>query len=166
MNAELKNGSFILYNAQDIRGIEIHYTGSITINPTLPTGWVCRANKNKILIFNMSNEKLNSEQNLFTYTGTIKIRYAFGTADGRSKTYITISNPKRNWNNIYYRGADFTSLTENWDTIENKDKSNSKTGFTSIVNQQHIKETNKIFKVDKTIKRPSVSVSTSSSGGY
>lgn len=170
MNAELKNGSFILYNASDMLGIEIHYSGQITIDPKLPQDWICRANTNTILIFSLGNNKLNIEQELFTYTGTLNVKYAFATPNGKDKKNISVANPKRNWDNIYFKDADFTSLTEDWDSIQSKNKSNIKKGYTSIVNQNHIKQTNKLLQAEKPKQTPSATTTrttrTTTTGGY
>ena len=77
MNAEIKNGNYILYNDQpNLAGIEINYTGFVNINPTVPEGWICRASTNKILIINLGTIPLNVAQTLFQFPGSFNVTYA------------------------------------------------------------------------------------------
>tara|TARA_R100000655_G_scaffold59411_1_gene97838 strand:- start:1762 stop:2265 length:504 start_codon:yes stop_codon:yes gene_type:complete len=167
MNAEIKNGTFILYNVQPtLAGIEIHYAGNITIEPTLPEGWVCRASRKKIIILNLGSNILSSDQSLFTFSGKLNIKFAFAATTDLIKISISVSNPKRNWNNRYFKGADFTSMTENWDSIENKNESKKSLDSSNIVSQRHIKQTNKFLTEEKPSSTPSATKTTRTTGGY
>lgn len=170
MNAEITNGTFILYNDQPtLAGIEIHYAGNITIEPTLPEGWVCRANRKKIIIFSLGANPLSSEQSLFTFAGKLNVKFAFAATTNLTKISISISNPKRTWDNIYFKDADFTSLSEDWNTIENKNESGAKKSYSQIVSSNHIKQTNKLLTEEKPSSTPSATQTTRSTrttGGY
>jgi hypothetical protein len=169
MNIEQNNGTLTIFAATDMLGIEIHYSGNITINPTLPDNWLCRANKNKIIIFSLGTNKLQVEQELFTYTGKLNIKYAFATPNGIDKKIISISNPKRTWDNIYYKGADYTSMTDTWDNMQSKNESNTIRGYKSIVNTNHIKITDKLLKTENLTTKATISTTkpnTGTTGGY
>jgi len=169
MNIEQNNGTLSIFAANHMLGIEIHYSGNITINPTLPDNWICRANKSKIIIFSLGTNKLQVEQELFTYTGTLNIKYAFATSSGTDKKIISISNPKRTWDNIYYKGTDYTSITNTWDKIQSKNKSNTIKGYKNIVNTNHIRITDKLLKSNKISTKATISTtkpSTRTTGGY
>jgi len=170
MNAEITNGTFILYNDQPtLAGIEIHYAGNITIEPTLPEGWVCRANRKKIIIFSLGTNPLSSEQSLFTFAGKLNVKFAFAATKDLTKISISVSNPKRTWDNIYFKDADFTSLSEDWNTIENKNESGAKKSYSQIVSSNHIKQTNKLLTEEKPSSTPSATQTTRSTrttGGY
>jgi len=167
MNAEIKNGTFILYNDKPtLAGIEIHYAGNITIEPTLPEGWVCRANRKKIIIFSLGTNPLSSEQSLFTFAGKLNVKFAFAATTNLTKISISVSNPKRTWDNIYFKGSDFTSMTEEWDNIENKNESGAKKSYSQIVSSNHIKQTNKLLTEEKPSSTPSATKTTRTTGGY
>lgn len=169
MNAEIKNGTFILYNDQTtLAGIEIHYAGNITIEPTLPEGWVCRANRKKIIIFNLGSNPLSSEQSLFTFAGKLNVKFAFAATTDLTKINISVSNPKRTWDNIYFKGSDISNISEDWDSIENKNESGAKKSYSQIVSSNHIKQTNKLLQAEKPKQTPSAPTTrtTRTTGGY
>lgn len=171
MNAEINNGQFILFNDQpNTAGIEIHYAGNINIDPTLPDGWICRANRKKIIIFNIGNNKLSPEQTLFTFSGKLNIKFAFAATSDLQKINISTTNPKRNWDNIYYEGSDISNISEDWDSIQNKNESGTKKSYAQIVNDRHIKRTNKLLQAEKPIQTPSATTTrttrTTTTGGY
>jgi hemin uptake protein HemP len=174
MNAETQNGKLILYNVNtEISGLEIHYTGNVQINPTMPEGWLCRANNKKIIIFNTGYNKLNTEQQLFNYIGELKIRLMFGGDKNGNKLDIEISNPNRSWNNIYFSNADISVMSENWDKIDSKSKSTSQSKtetYSNIVSQKHIIESNKLLQAEKPTQTPAATTTrttrTTTTGGY
>tara|TARA_R100000808_G_C2134995_1_gene143469 strand:- start:311 stop:994 length:684 start_codon:yes stop_codon:yes gene_type:complete len=121
MDSEIKNGKFILYNTDtSTSGIEIHYTGNVTITPLVPEGWIFRANKKKILIFNLGTNTLGNQQELFSFIGKFNIRYGFVVNKNLERTDIMPSNPKRNWSNSYHADQEISTMTENWDSIQDQ----------------------------------------------
>ena len=173
MNAETQNGKLILYNTNpELAGLEIHYTGNVQIEPTMPSGWICRANNKKIIILNTGINKFETEQQLFIYTGELKIRLIIGGDTSGNRLSIQLSNPNRSWNNGYYQGADISTMTETWDSIQSKSKSASRSlSYSSIVSKKHIKETNKILQAEKLTQTPSATTTrknrtTRTTGGY
>lgn len=167
MNAEITNGTFILYNDQPtLAGIEIHYAGNITIEPTLPEGWVCRANRKKIIIFSLGTNPLSSEQSLFTFAGKLNVKFAFAATSNLQKIKILTTISKRTWDSMYFVESDISNISEDWNTIENKNESGAKKSYSRIVSSNHIKQTNKLLTEEKPSSTPSVTKTTRSTGGY
>ncbi len=124
IKADISDGKFILYNTlPDLAGIEISHAGNIYINPTLPDGWILRASKKKILIFNMGTNILENGHQLFTYEGTFNFRNMMGATKTAERVNMSCLNSKRNWDNNYHSVTELGYMTENWDAIENKNVS-------------------------------------------
>ena len=67
------NGSCSIECDVDILGIEIDFTGTASITPTLPEGWIMQGNKSKMLLIGLQGVAIKNQE-LFTYEGTIKLK--------------------------------------------------------------------------------------------
>ena len=125
IQADISNGKFILYNEfPTLAGIEINYTGNIYFSSTLPEGWVLRANKKKVLIFNMGTNQIGHGDTLFTYEGELRIKYCFGGTKEGEKVKIKTPNKRISWNSNKMWGL--TEQTNTWESMESKNKSKPK----------------------------------------
>tara|TARA_Y100001938_G_scaffold47486_2_gene66093 strand:+ start:149 stop:808 length:660 start_codon:yes stop_codon:yes gene_type:complete len=119
MNAEILDNKLILENLpNNIKGIEIRYSGNISIVSTLPESWILRANSKKILIFNINGQALPISCELFAFIGQIHIIDILAADSNYNEYHILVSNPKRNWNSNYYINTELSSMTENWGDIK------------------------------------------------
>lgn len=68
------NGTCSIKNAQSVAGIQIEINSNFKLNKSLlPSGWDIYHNDNKILLFNKSSENWLDSQELFNFTGVVKI---------------------------------------------------------------------------------------------
>ena len=114
------NGSCSIESNVDILGIEIDFTGTADITPTLPEGWIMQGNKSKILLIGLQGLAIKNLQ-LFTYEGTVKIKKVIVANKEGKRIQCNIENVNSTW------------ITQNWsmnleaDTWDNF-KSNVKKG--------------------------------------
>ena len=98
ISGKLERGKLILNNTYTkLAGIQIEYSGNVYFTPTLPSNWVFRAGKNKVLIFNMGQNPIGLGESIFSFEGELKIRYAFGVTSDLKRFIISILQHNNTW---------------------------------------------------------------------
>ena len=125
IRAEIIDGKFRIYNTYpELAGIQINYSGEVYINPTLPEGWILRAGKNTILIFNMGTNIIENGSDLFFYEGVLNVRSCLGATKTGERVMLTILNKKILWGDSKMLGM--TEKTDTWDSLEHNNISKPK----------------------------------------
>ena len=142
-----------------ICGIEIDFTGTADITPTLPEGWIMQGNKSKMLLIGLQGLAVKDLQ-LFTYEGTIKIKRVIIANKEGKRILCNIENVNPTWKNQYW---DTSIEADTWDNF----KSNVKKG--KATKTKYNLPDYDLPKVDKTKiktkRRTTTSTSGVSSGG-
>ena len=102
----------------DILGIEINFTGTADITPTLPDGWIMQGNKSKMLLISLEGLAIKN-QKLFTYEGILNIKNAIVGKDNAKQILCVIENVNPTWKNQYW---DTSIEADQWDNFKNKVK--------------------------------------------
>ena len=90
------NGSCSIECDVDILGIEIDFTGTASITPTLPEGWIMQGNKNKMLLIGLQGLAIKNQE-LFTYEGTIKLKKVVVANKEAKRIRCNIENVNPTW---------------------------------------------------------------------
>tara|TARA_R110002012_G_scaffold40302_2_gene111055 strand:+ start:309 stop:806 length:498 start_codon:yes stop_codon:yes gene_type:complete len=105
------------------RIIEFNYTGKIKIKSLLDENFVIKRNKNKILIINFSNA--NFSEDLFSYTGKLKIFNCNAyTPSNRVLRLFVNQHELQQWNTFMKSkdedgdGPIYDSMTINWEDMD------------------------------------------------
>ena len=155
------NGSCSIESNVDILGIEIDFTGKVSITPTLPEGWVMQGNKSKMLLIGLQGVAIKNQE-LFTYKGTIKLKKVLVANKEAKLIRCNIENVNPTWTRQDW-SMDIEADT--WDNF----KSNVKKGkaITTKYNlpDYDLPKVDKT-KIKKTKRRKPTSTSGGSSGGY
>ena len=155
------NGSCSIECDVDILGIEIDFTGTADITPTLPEGWIMQGNKSKMLLIGLQGLAIKNSE-LFTYEGTINIKKVVVANKEAKRIICNIENVNPTWKNQYW---DTSIEADTWDNF----KSNVKKGKATTT-KYNLPDYG-LPKVDKTKIKTKRTTSTSGvssggSGGY
>ena len=154
------NGSCSIESNVDILGIEIDFTGTADITPTLPEGWIMQGNKNKMLLIGLQGLTIKNLQ-LFTYEGTIKIKRVIVANKESKRILCNIQNVNPTWKNQYW---DTSIEADTWDNFKSNVKKGKATKTKYNLPYYGLPKVDKT-KIKKTKRRTSTSTSGGSSGG-
>tara|TARA_B100000700_G_C14999899_1_gene835755 strand:+ start:1435 stop:1980 length:546 start_codon:yes stop_codon:yes gene_type:complete len=102
----------------DILGIEIDFTGTASITPTLPDGWIMQGNKSKILLIALQGLAIKNQE-LFTYEGTIKIKRVVVANKEAKRIICNIQNVNPTW---IRQNWSMDAEADTWDNFKSKVK--------------------------------------------
>ena len=112
------NGSCFIESNVDILGIEIDFTGTASITPTLPEGWIMQGNKSKMLLIGLQGLAIKNQE-LFTYEGTIKLKKVVVANKEAKRIRCNIENVNPTWTRQNW----FMNIEANtWDNFKNNVK--------------------------------------------
>jgi hypothetical protein len=115
------DGSCSIESDVDILGIEIDFTGTALITPTLPNGWIMQGNKSKMLLIRLQGAAVQSLE-LFTYKGTFKIKKIIvGNKEGK-QILCNIQNVSPTWTK---QNWSMDIEADSWDNFKDKSKKGS-----------------------------------------
>ena len=154
------NGSCSIECDVDILGIEIDFTGKVSITPTLPEGWIMQGNKSKMLLIGLQGLAIKNQE-LFTYKGTIKLKKVVVANKEAKRIICNIENVNPTWKNQYW---DTSIEADSWDNFKSNVKKGKATTTKYNLPNYGLPKVNKT-KI-KTKRRTSTSTSGGSSGGY
>ena len=155
------NGSCSIECDVDILGIEIDFTGTASITPTLPEGWIMQGNKSKMLLIGLQGVAIKNQE-LFTYEGTIKLKKVVVANKEAKRIMCNIKNVNPTWKNQYW---DTSIETDTWDNFKSNVKKGKATGTKYILPDYDLPKVDKT-KIKKIKRRKPTSTSGGSSGGY
>lgn len=104
------NGNCSLEGADNIKGVQIFYTGSIEIEDTSPNGYEIMANGRQIIIFSINSSL--PLHDLFTYNGTLRIKSAIIADDNAEKVPVSIKKVMDYSELIQTNAEDMTTNSE------------------------------------------------------
>ena len=162
------NGDCFIESKTDILGIEIDFTGTASITPTLPDGWIMQGNKNKMLLVGLQGSPIKN-QKLFTYEGSITIKKVIVANNEAKRILCAIQNVNLTWDNQYWTP---TKQQDTWDNFKSKVKKGKATttkynlpdyGLPKV-DKKDIKKTK--IKTRRRTTTPKSGGSSGGSGGY
>ena len=112
------DGDCTIESNVDILGIEIDFTGTADITPTLPDGWIMQGNKNKMLLIGLQGSPIKN-QKLFTYEGIINIKRVIVANKDAKQIKCNIKNVTPTWTNQHW---DTSLEADQWDNFKSKVK--------------------------------------------
>jgi len=112
------DGNCFIESKTDILGIEIDFTGTASITPTLPDGWIMQGSKSKMLLIGLQGLPIKN-QKLFTYEGSITIKKVIVANNEAKRILCAIQNVNLTWNNQYWTP---TKQQDTWDSFKSKVK--------------------------------------------
>lgn len=112
------NGDCFIESKTDILGIEIDFTGTASITPTLPDGWIMQGSKSKMLLIGLQGLPIKN-QKLFTYEGSITIKKVIVANNEAKRILCAIQNVNLTWDNQYWTP---TKQQDTWDNFKSKVK--------------------------------------------
>jgi len=155
------NGSCSIESTVDILGIEIDFTGTASITPTLPEGWIMQGNKSKMLLIGLQGVAIKNQE-LFTYKGTIKLKKVLVSNKEAKLIRCHIENVNPTWRNQHW---DTSIEADTWDNFKSNVKKGKVTKTKYNLPDYGLPKVDKT-KIKKTKRRKPTSTSGGSSGGY
>ena len=150
------DGSCSIESNVDILGIEIDFTGTADITPTLPEGWIMQGNKSKILLIGLQGLSIKNQE-LFTYEGSIKLKKVVVANKDAKRIICNIENVNPTWTR---QNWSMDIETDTWDNFKSKVKKGKATTTKYNLPDYGLPKAEPIKKTKTKIKRRS------SSGGY
>ena len=151
------NGSCSIECDVDILGIEIDFTGTASITPTLPEGWVMQGNKSKMLLIGLQGLAIKNQE-LFTYEGTIKLKKVVVANKEAKRIRCNIENVNPTWKR---QNWSMNIEADTWDNFKNNVKKGKATTTKYNLPDYDLPKAEPTKKTIKTTKRRR-----SHSGGY